>query len=101
MDETGGVSPKCVKVHMISHRYATGDNVQIRDRLTYHSFALLEWDHKRHCTVVELAYLGGVGGYAGRANWVEVSSHVKSDIVYNRCQHAVFSHFFVLYSFPG
>jgi hypothetical protein len=81
IDETGGVSPKCVKLHMISHRYATGDNVQIRDRLTYHSFALLEWDHKRHCTVVELAYLGGVGGYVGRANWVEVSSHLILDMV--------------------
>jgi hypothetical protein len=69
-------SPKCVKVHMISHRYATGDSVQIRDRLTYHSFALLEWDHKKYCTVVELAYLGGVGGYSGKSNWVEVSDHV-------------------------
>mmetsp|Transcript_11191 Transcript_11191/g.16800 ORF Transcript_11191/g.16800 Transcript_11191/m.16800 type:complete len:517 (+) Transcript_11191:94-1644(+) len=74
MDERGGImepSPNCVKVHMISHRYAVGDNVQIRDRLTYHSFALLEWDHKKYCSVVELAYLGGVGGYVGKANWVE------------------------------
>lgn len=64
-------SPKCVKVHMISHRYATGDNQQIRDLLTYHSLALLEWDHGKCCTVVELAYLAGVAGYYGKANWLE------------------------------
>jgi PPPDE putative peptidase domain. len=64
-------APRCIRVHMISHRYATGDNVQIRDRLAYHSLALLEWDHGKYCTVVELAYLGGIGGYNGQANWVE------------------------------
>ena len=63
--------PQCIKVHMISHRYATGDQSQIRDRLTYHSIALLEWDHGKYCSVVELAYLGGVAGYNGRANWLE------------------------------
>jgi hypothetical protein len=63
-------SPKCIKVHMISHRYAVGDNVQVRDRLTYHSFALLEWDHGKYCTVVELAYLGGLGGYTAKCNWL-------------------------------
>lgn len=66
-------APKCNRVHMISHRYATGDSQQIRDRFTYHSLALLEWDHGKYCTVVELAYLGGIGGYLGRSNWVEVS----------------------------
>lgn len=68
---TSSSAPKCIRVHMISHRYATGDNVQIRDRLAYHSLALLEWDHGKFCSVVELAYLGGIGGYNGQANWVE------------------------------
>ena len=92
-------SPKCVKVHMISHRYATGDSVQIRDRLTYHSFALLEWDHKKHCTVVELAYLGGVGGYNGKANWVEVSGNVLGSLYFlsNRCQCRVISIFILVH----
>lgn len=66
-------SPKCVKVHMISHRYAMAAGVeeQFRDRLTYHSLAFLEWDHGEYCTIAELAYLGGIGGYNGRANWIE------------------------------
>ena len=76
------LNTKCVKVNMISHRYATGDSTAIRDRLTYHSFALLEWDHREYCTVVELAYLGGVGGYLGRANWVEVSFIIQTYIIY-------------------
>lgn len=64
-------SPKCIKVHMISHRYATGDKAVVKDRFTYHSLALLEWDHGKFCTVVELAYLGGLGGYGGKCNWLE------------------------------
>ena len=59
------LNAKCVKVNMISHRYATGDSATIRDRLTYHSLALLEWDNRDYCTVVELARLGGVGGCTG------------------------------------
>mmetsp|Transcript_13316 Transcript_13316/g.24990 ORF Transcript_13316/g.24990 Transcript_13316/m.24990 type:complete len:612 (+) Transcript_13316:162-1997(+) len=70
-DKESHVASKCIRVHMISHRYATGENVQIRDRLVYHSVALLEWDHGKFCSVVELAYLGGIGGYNGQANWVE------------------------------
>ncbi len=66
-------SPKCSKVHMISHRYATGDQEVVKDRFTYHSFVLLEWDHGKFCTVVELAYLGGLGGYQGKSSWLEVS----------------------------
>ena len=65
---------KCVRIHMVSHRYATGNSRQIRDRLTYHSFGLLEWDHGEYCTVVEVGYRGGIGGYLGRANWIEVCS---------------------------
>jgi hypothetical protein len=59
-------SPKCVRVHMISHRYAT-KTVGLRDKLAYHSFALLEWDHAKHCTVIELSLLNGLGGYHGRS----------------------------------
>lgn len=73
-------SPKCTKVHKISHRYATGNKQQIRDYLTYHSLALLEWDHGKYCTVVELAYLGGVGGYQGRSNWIEDKNESPSSL---------------------
>jgi hypothetical protein len=30
---------------------------------------LVEWDHARFATLVELAWLNGVSGYGGRANW--------------------------------
>ncbi len=66
--------PKCVRVHMISHRYAVGNKQKIKDQLTYHSLALLEWDHGEYCTVVEVGYLGGLTGNMGRSNWIEVSS---------------------------
>mmetsp|Transcript_12895 Transcript_12895/g.19531 ORF Transcript_12895/g.19531 Transcript_12895/m.19531 type:complete len:615 (+) Transcript_12895:153-1997(+) len=63
-------SPKCSKVHIISHRYAVKSE-RWKDKLTYHSFALLEWDHGEHCTVVELAFLNGLGGYSARCNHLE------------------------------
>ncbi len=65
-------SPKCVKVHMISHRYAM-INEKWKNRITYHSFAFLEWDHGKYCTVIELAFLNGLGGYNGRCNHAVVS----------------------------
>ena len=30
---------------------------------------LLEWEHGKFCTVVEAAYLNGVGGRRGKCNW--------------------------------
>jgi hypothetical protein len=71
-DSVGKASPKCVNVHMISHRYATGDSEKFKDHLTYHSLALLEWDHGEYCTVVEVGFLGGLTGNKGRSNWIEV-----------------------------
>jgi hypothetical protein len=59
---------QCTMVHMISHRYAI-ERESPRDKLTYHSIVLLEWDHGQYCTVVEGAYLNGIGGYRGRSNW--------------------------------
>ena len=58
----------CTMVHMISHRYAVRKE-STRDRLTYHSIVLLEWDHGEYCTVVEGAYLNGIAGYKGKSNW--------------------------------
>lgn len=40
------------------------------DRLTWHSAVLVEWEHGAHCTVVELAWLNGLGGYGGKSNFV-------------------------------
>jgi len=53
---------------MISHRYAVAKATTM-DKLTYHSIALLEWAHGEYCTIVEGAYLNGIGGYKGRSNW--------------------------------
>ena len=61
-------SVRCTHVHMLSHRYAVARESP-RDRLTYHSICLLEWDAGEYCTVVEAAYLNGIGGYKGRSNW--------------------------------
>lgn len=63
--------PLCTRVHMISHRYAVGRVETPRDRLTYHSICLLEWDHGQYCTVIEAAYLNGMGGYKGKSNWFD------------------------------
>jgi hypothetical protein len=70
-DLAGGAVPQMTDVHMISHRYALGPGKRetTEDRLTYHSFLLLEWDHGRHTTVLELGLLNGVGGYKGKVNW--------------------------------
>jgi hypothetical protein len=61
---------KVSHVHMISHRYAIPKETT-RDLLTYHSIVLLEWDHEEYCTVVEGAYLNGIGGYKCRSNWYD------------------------------
>jgi hypothetical protein len=50
-------SPRCIRVHMISHRYSPGEKSEesLKDLLVYHSIALLEWDHEQFCTVVEVS----------------------------------------------
>ena len=65
-----GDDSKCTHIHMVSHRYAVRRESP-RDRLTYHSVCLLEWEHGQYCTVVECAYLNGMGGYNGKSNWCE------------------------------
>ena len=61
---------KAVRAHLFSHRYSV-ENESIKDKLTYHSIVLLEWDHGKYCSVVELAWRQGLGGYKGRSNWIE------------------------------
>jgi len=44
--------PLNTRVHMISHRYATGGRSETtREQLTYHTLILLEWNHMEYCTV--------------------------------------------------
>ena len=68
----GDIDPACTMVHMINHRYASPKKPEsAKDRLLYHSFALLEWDHQKYSTVVEIGFLNGLGGYKGKSNWFE------------------------------
>eukprot|EP00547_Thalassionema_nitzschioides_P005458 CAMPEP_0194202242 /NCGR_PEP_ID=MMETSP0156-20130528/2317_1 /TAXON_ID=33649 /ORGANISM="Thalassionema nitzschioides, Strain L26-B" /LENGTH=509 /DNA_ID=CAMNT_0038927679 /DNA_START=186 /DNA_END=1715 /DNA_ORIENTATION=+ len=61
----------CTKIHMLSHRYALGRKESARDRITYHSVCVLEWEHGQYCSVLELAYLNGIGGYQGKSNFYD------------------------------
>jgi len=60
----------CTHIHMFSHRYAVGRRETTRDRMTYHSVCVLEWNHGRYCSVIELAYLNGVGCH-GKSNFYD------------------------------
>eukprot|EP00437_Effrenium_voratum_P059883 CAMPEP_0181492032 /NCGR_PEP_ID=MMETSP1110-20121109/50459_1 /TAXON_ID=174948 /ORGANISM="Symbiodinium sp., Strain CCMP421" /LENGTH=431 /DNA_ID=CAMNT_0023619225 /DNA_START=14 /DNA_END=1309 /DNA_ORIENTATION=- len=55
-------------VHFFTHRYAKATE-GIKDRLIWHGAILIEWSHQRFVSVVELAWLNGLGGYHGRCNW--------------------------------
>lgn len=55
-------SPICTNVHMIAHRYAH-EKENAKDKLTYHTLVLLEWEHQQYCTVIEAAYLNGLAGW--------------------------------------
>ncbi|KAL7527335.1 hypothetical protein ACHAXR_001902, partial [Thalassiosira sp. AJA248-18] len=64
--------PACTMIHMINHRYASPKKAEsAKDRILYHSLALLEWDHQKYSTVVEIGFLNGLGGYKGKSNWFE------------------------------
>ena len=68
----GEAAPVVERVHMFAHRYASDcAHETAKARLTWHAGILLEWSHGRHVTVVELAWLHGLGGYGGKSNWVE------------------------------
>jgi len=82
------VDPICTHVHMFSHRYAVGGRKMEnpKERFTYHSAILLEWDHQKYVTVVELALLNGLSGYSGKSNWYDD----KVCLVVLACTHPPF-----------
>lgn len=61
-------SAKATRCHFISHRYAKATE-GLKDRIVWHGVILVEWSHGLFCSVVELAWLNGLGGYQGRSNW--------------------------------
>lgn len=58
------------KVHQYVHRYPVAHETT-RDKMTYHALLVVEWSHGKFLTLLELAFLNGLGGYGGKANWVE------------------------------
>jgi len=72
MEKVGGscAEARAVWCHAFAHRYPV-EKETLSDRQTYHTGVLVEWDHGRFMTVVELAYLYGCSGYKGRSNWCE------------------------------
>ncbi|CAE7769394.1 unnamed protein product [Symbiodinium necroappetens] len=60
---------EAVQVHAIAHRYPV-DSETLRDLQTWHVAVALEWSHGQFSTLVELAWLNGIGGYGGKSNWV-------------------------------
>ncbi|GMI20106.1 hypothetical protein TrRE_jg5448 [Triparma retinervis] len=60
------------KIHHFAHRYARKKE-STKDKLTYHGAIMIEWNHGKYCSVLELAYHNGVGGWGGRCNWHEDS----------------------------
>jgi len=80
---SGDPSPRCVKIHNIAHRYSVGDHEGVKDRNSYHSLSLMEWDHGKYMTVVELGNLNGLSGYNGKSNWLEDKNEVTNPL--NTC----------------
>lgn len=69
-DDAVTATATVTNVHLYSHRYPV-EKPTMKDSITWHSFLMVEWSHGQFTTVVELAYVNGVGGYSGKANWVE------------------------------
>mmetsp|Transcript_27353 Transcript_27353/g.51868 ORF Transcript_27353/g.51868 Transcript_27353/m.51868 type:complete len:505 (+) Transcript_27353:196-1710(+) len=82
-----GVVEATVVSHF-AHRYAKAKE-GVKDRIVYHSAILVEWSHGKHCTVCELAFLNGVGGWGGRSNWQEDSTSAHPKLLKNFPAHMI------------
>lgn len=69
-EKTGEPLERAMKVHFFAHRYAKKVETP-KDKITYHTGVVIEWKHGKYLTLVELAYLFGIGGYGGKSNWIE------------------------------
>lgn len=77
---------KAVRVHMFGHRYAKKKE-SLKDTVSYHTGVLVEWDHQQFSTVIELAWLNGIGGYSGNSNYIYDSFQGEENSLY-RVMHA-------------
>merc|ERR1712217_438532 len=63
--------PKATYAHLFGHKFAkkVGVKESLEDRATYHTNILVEWDHGRFCSVIELGCLNVVGASRGKSTW--------------------------------
>jgi hypothetical protein len=81
MEKVGGpcADARAVRCHAFAHRYPV-EKETIESRQTYHAGVLVEWDHGRFATVVELAWIYGCSGYNGRSNWCKDKMETPTEI---------------------
>lgn len=70
LQKAGKPVPKVTRAHHWAHRYYKAKE-NPKDKITYHSGVLLEWDHGEYVTNVEMGFLNGLSGYSGRCNWYD------------------------------
>lgn len=76
------------RVHVVAHRYAHGRRGETaKDKVTYHAAVLLEWSHGQFGTIVELAWLNGLGGYGGKSNWYRDKDTPMSSLFHAMPRH--------------
>jgi len=68
---------KATVAHHFSHRFARV-KYSLIDKMIYHEGVLIEWDHGRFCTVVELGFCRGITGYNGKSHWVDDKNAKRS-----------------------
>eukprot|EP00927_Polykrikos_kofoidii_P018544 TRINITY_DN18605_c0_g1_i1.p1 TRINITY_DN18605_c0_g1~~TRINITY_DN18605_c0_g1_i1.p1 ORF type:complete len:472 (+),score=59.26 TRINITY_DN18605_c0_g1_i1:72-1418(+) len=72
LDECPFARAPATHVHAFAHRYPSASEKEtIREGQTWHTAIFIEWSHGKFGTIVELGFLNGVGGYAGKSNWLE------------------------------
>lgn len=63
--------PQAVRIHLFGHRFAKspGADITVEDWMTYHTNLLVEWDHGKFCSIIELGCLHVVGSARGKSIW--------------------------------
>merc|ERR1719203_634120 len=61
---------RVTKIYAYAHKYPVAQET-FKDMVSFHTLLLLEWSHGLHTTICELAWVNAVGGYGGKANWIE------------------------------
>lgn len=74
--------PRATRAHFWGHRYVKKKE-KLKDKVTYHTGVLLEWDHGKYTTIVELAWLRGLGGFGGNSSWCEDSYTGKRTMMWD------------------